>query len=109
MEPTPRYLEFYREIDGLSPFENWFNSLSLDLQSTVARRLDRIKKGLFGDCKPVGDGVTEFRVDVGPGYRFFAGFIASTVVLLIGCDKRDQQRTISIAKALWKRYKQRIT
>jgi putative addiction module killer protein len=109
VEPKARYLEFYREVDGSSPFENWFNSLSLDLQSTVARRLDRIQNGLFGDCEPVGDGVTEFRIHTGPGYRVFAGFIASTVVLLIGCDKTRQERTIPIAKALWKRYEQRIT
>ncbi len=109
MEPKARHIEFYREPNGVSPFEDWVNSLDLDIQSTVTRRLDRIQKGLFGDCKPVGDGITEFRIHDGPGYRLFAGFIANSIVFLTGCDKPRQERTISIAKTLWEKYKQRIT
>jgi putative addiction module killer protein len=61
--------------------------------------------GNFGDCKPVGGGVEELRIDFGPGYRIYFGrqgpFIA---VLLCTGDKRTQARDIVTAQKRWKEY-----
>ena len=51
-------------------FDSWFSNLK-DNQANrrIQMRIDRAEQGSFGDCKPVGEGVSEMRVDVGPGYR----------------------------------------
>ena len=58
--------------------------------------------GNFGDCKPVGDGVLELRVDVGAGYRLYCGRHGQTlVILLCGGDKASQPADIKRAKDYW--------
>jgi len=109
VEAKPRYIEFFRYRDGRCPFAVWVESLPLDIQAAITKRLDRVERGLLGDCKPAGGGITELRLHDGPGYRIFVGFIRIAVIVLIGCDKTSQKRTIPIAKALWKEYKSRIT
>ncbi|MHB1286982.1 MAG: type II toxin-antitoxin system RelE/ParE family toxin [Leptospirales bacterium] len=66
-------------------------------------RLDRIAMGNFGDVKPVGEGVSEIRIDTGPGYRLYFVRQENTVILLLcGGDKSTQDRDISRAKELAK-------
>jgi len=60
-----------------------------------------MQSGLLGDAKPVGDGVSELRVDYGPGYRlYFVRRGTDVVVLICGGDKHTQERDISRAKLL---------
>lgn len=67
-------------------------------------RLDRLQLGLVGDVKSVGEGVSELRVNYGPGYRvYFAQRGAAVVILLAGGDKRTQQRDIKLAVELMHR------
>jgi len=74
----------------------------------IARRLDRLEGGNLGDCKPVGGGVDELRIDYGPGYRVYFGQDGDLiVVLLIGGDKRTQGKDTETAKTCWKDYKER--
>jgi putative addiction module killer protein len=84
-------------------------SLTKDVRATVVKRLDRIERGLLGDYKTLNDGIIEFRIDFGPGYRIYAGLSGVLVIMLGGSDKSEQERTISIAKSLWKEYKQGIS
>lgn len=71
-------------------------------------RINRLRLGNFGDHKVVGDGVFELRIDYGPGYRvYFARDGAEIVILLIGGDKRTQDRDIETAKEYWADYKAR--
>lgn len=64
-------------------------------------RLDRLALGLAGDVKPVGSGVSELRIDYGPGYRvYFKHKGADVVILLAGGDKRTQDRDIQRALGL---------
>ena len=65
-------------------------------------RIRRIElNGNFGDVKPVGDGVSELRINYGPGYRvYFAKRVTRIVLLLAGGDKSTQQRDIKRAKSL---------
>lgn len=65
----------------------------------ILARLGRVRRGSLGDCKPVGAGVSELRVDHGPGYRvYFAQRGQTLVVLLCGGDKRTQDRDIRLAR-----------
>jgi len=67
----------------------------------IAQRIVRLQSGLFGDAKSVGGGVSELRVDHGPGYRvYFVLRRALLIVLLCGGDKRTQNRDIAKARAL---------
>jgi putative addiction module killer protein len=71
----------------------------------VRSRLNRIRLGNFGDCKSVGGGVEELRIDFGPGYRVYYGREgALVVVLLCGGSKKSQARDIVTAQRQWKEY-----
>lgn len=72
-------------------------------QKRIAMRVTRIESGLLGDWKTVGDGVSEMRIDHGPGYRiYFTVREQIIVILLCGSDKADQDRVIKQAKELAK-------
>jgi len=105
---TPREVVAFRAPDGRVPFEEWLDDL--DDKRAVARilaRLARVRQGNLGDCKSVGDGVNELRVDYGPGYRVYFGQKERTlVVLLCGGDKRTQDRDIRLAKQYWREFKE---
>ncbi|MEE4208911.1 MAG: type II toxin-antitoxin system RelE/ParE family toxin, partial [Parvularcula sp.] len=82
----------------------------LDTRAALKIRtaLARIETGNMGDVKPVGQGVSERRIDYGPGYRVYFGHDGDElVVLLVGGSKKRQQRDIDQAKALWADYKAR--
>ncbi len=82
------------EIRKTEAFERWF--IGLRDRKAVARiksRIDRLQLGLFGDVKPAGEGVSEMRIDYGPGYRiYFVQRGREVVILLAGGDKRTQTR-----------------
>jgi putative addiction module killer protein len=70
-------------------------------RSRIAIRIDRLAAGNPGDVKPVGEGVSEMRIDYGPGYRvYFARRGTVLVILLCGGDKSSQDRDIAAAKTL---------
>ncbi len=76
-------------------------------QRTLRLRIRRLETGLYGDCEPVGDGVSELRMFFGSGYRVYFGEDAGNiVVLLCGGDKGSQDRDIKVAKEYWKEYKE---
>lgn len=80
-------------------FDTWLKKLRN--AKAVARIIERLRSaqlGNFGDCEPVGAGVSEMRVHVGPGYRvYFTRRAAVTYVLLTGGDKSTQKRDIKRA------------
>jgi len=80
-------------------FDNWFAGLR-DRQAVrrIQARIDRAEEGFFGDCEPVGEGVSEMRIHCGPGYRvYFAQRGMEIVVLLAGGDKSTQSKDIKAA------------
>ena len=93
----------YATQTGKDPFEAWRDRLKDRVaKASITRRVLRIELGDFGDYRRVGDGVSELRIDVGPGYRVYFGTVGSTVVvLLLGGDKGSQARDIARAKAYW--------
>ena len=105
---TPKEVVAFRAKDGQVPFEEWLGDL--DDKRAIARvlaRLARVRQGNLGDCKSVGEGVSELRVDYGPGYRVYLGQKGQTlIVLLCGGDKRTQDRDIRLAKQFWQEFKE---
>lgn len=83
-------------------FRTWLAGLKdLRAAARIQVRIDRIALGLFGDAKPVGGGVSELRIDYGPGHRvYFAQRGNTMVILLCGGDKRLQAADIQRAKSL---------
>ena len=89
-------------------FDKWLRKLK-DIRAK-AKILFRIQKletdGHFGDCKPVGDGISEMRINYAKGYRvYFKEKENKIVILLIGGEKSSQQRDIDKAKKIWNRIK----
>ena len=71
----------------------------------VRARLNRIRLGNFGDCRSVGGGVQELRIDYGPGFRvYFGRRSSSVVVLLLGGSKKSQAKDIETARKLWREF-----
>ena len=105
---TAKRLVAFRTEEGRVPFDEWL--LDLPDPRAAARilaRLVRVRCGNLCDCKAVGDGVSELRVDYGPGYRVYLGQQGQTlVVLLCGGDKRTQERDIRLAKRYWRQFKE---
>jgi putative addiction module killer protein len=85
-------------------FKDWFSDLrDQNAKRRIAQRIVRLQAGLLGDVKPVGEGVSELRVDYGPGYRvYFVQRGAELLVLLCGGDKSTQDRDIKTAKSMAK-------
>ena len=91
-----------------SRFEKWFGGLKdYRASARIRQRLARLEQGHFGDAKPVGDSVSEMRIDYGPGYRvYFMRSGAVVVVLLCGGHKGSQGRDIEEAKRIAKAWKE---
>ena len=89
-----------------TPFSDWLAALKdAWVVGIVRARLNRIRLGNFGDCKSVGGGVEELRIDFGPGYRVYYGREGSLlVILLCGGSKGTQARDILRAQKYWKEY-----
>jgi putative addiction module killer protein len=83
-------------------FRDWMADLNdIRARARIADRIDRLTLGNPGDVKSVGDGVSELRIDYGPGYRlYFTRRGQRLVLLLCGGDKSTQNRDIDRAKAL---------
>jgi putative addiction module killer protein len=99
----------YQREDGGEPFTDWLSSLrDRAAEARIRVRLRRVEAGNFGDCEPVGDGVTELRIHVGAGYRVYFGRHGKTlVILLCGGDKGSQVADIKRAKDFWAEWKRR--
>ena len=109
MVVEPRTLRIYVTARGVRPFEVWVNSLKdAEAQAQILVRLDRVRLGLLGDWKPVGEGVGELRIHVSRGYRVYFGEDGKRVVILLcGGSKATQGKDIANAKAYWRDYQNR--
>ncbi|MFM2448192.1 MAG: hypothetical protein RIS44_642 [Pseudomonadota bacterium] len=90
------------EVRQTAAYSDWFSSLRDRVaKARIDIRIRRLSLGNPGDVKPVGEGVSELRVDCGPGYRvYFTQKADVFVVLLAGGDKSSQAKDITKAKAL---------
>lgn len=91
------------EVRQTAVFRDWWHGLrDRRAQRRIADRIARIQGGLLGDLKQF-DGLTEFRIDHGPGYRLYAVRRGDVlIILLCGGDKRSQDRDIRRAREMAK-------
>ena len=91
MESQPREILIFETADGRQPFPDWMETLvDNPVYGVILTRLDRLEDGNLGDCRPVGEGVHELRIDWGPGYRVYFGEDGDLIILLGGGTKRTQ-------------------
>jgi putative addiction module killer protein len=90
------------EVVKTDEFNDWLSGLrDIRAKAKVEVRIRRAALGNFGDVKPVGDGVSEMRIDYGPGYRlYFMRRGMRLVILLCGGDKASQDNDIKAAKRM---------
>lgn len=90
------------EVRQTEEFAGWLEALrDVNARARILNRMRRLAAGNPGDVKPVGSGVSEMRIDYGPGYRvYFVQRGKVLVILLCGGDKRTQERDIAKAKTL---------
>jgi len=109
MAEPEKSIRLYLMPNGESPFEVWFDRLR-DRQgkARILTRIARVRLGNLGDWKSVGQGVSELRIDYGPGYRLYLGNEnEELVILLIGGDKGSQRRDIERSEEYWDDYQKR--
>jgi putative addiction module killer protein len=96
------------ELHTSGDFDRWLSELrDRHAKARILVRLDRLARGNPGDVRPVGSGVSEVRIDVGPGYRVYYLQVGSTVVILLcGGDKSTQSRDITRAQRLAEQWRE---
>ncbi len=96
------------EIRETDTFKKWFSSLKdKRAKARIDVRIKRVSLGNFGDVEPVGNGVSELRIDYGAGYRvYFVKRANIIVILLCGGDKSTQSKDIQTAHDLAQRLKE---
>lgn len=105
MPSIPRVILMCHTEDGKVPFQEWlFHQLDTLARARIAARIDRVEDGNFGDVQPIGEGVSELRIDFGPGYRIYFGQKGNEVHLISGGTKATQPTDIAAAKAFWRKH-----
>lgn len=107
MEVRPKSLKIFLTTAGSLPFLDWLHSLKDERGVAIVKaKLLRVRLGNMGHCRSVGEGVSELKIDFGPGYRVYFGQLGDTlVILLTGGNKRTQDEDIKAAKEFWEIYK----
>jgi putative addiction module killer protein len=104
-------IKIYATENGNEPFREWLDSLKdFDTQALIFQRLQRIKLGNFGDCKPIEKGLWELRIHHKACIRIYYARVGQRLLLIVGGgDKRSQQRDITKAKKYLEDYKRRVS
>jgi putative addiction module killer protein len=101
-------LREYLGAGGENQYRAWFMGLDVAAATKVAVALERMAQGNKSSIKGVGEGVLEYRIDFGPGYRIYLGKDGEQLIILLGGGtKKRQNEDIESAKAAWREYKQR--
>lgn len=100
----------YRTEDGREVITEWLADLKdIRARARIAAQVDRLKAGNLGDCKPLLDGVSELRIDYGPGSRVYFGVVGFQGILRpCGGDKRSQDADIDKAVDYLADFKRRV-
>jgi putative addiction module killer protein len=102
-----RTIEFTEYVDahGSSPFAKWFDALDAVAAAKVRVYITRVELGNYSNVEPIGDGLSEIKIDYGPGYRVYFRKEKEILLLLLGgSSKKGQQKAIDAAKLAWKSY-----
>jgi putative addiction module killer protein len=95
--------------NGSDPFEKWLTGIKdIKARAKINVKIDRLSMGNSGSSKPLGGGISELKIDYGPGYRVYYGQSGKFLILLLcGGNKDTQQKDIEIAKEYWINFKRR--
>jgi len=95
-----------KEIRRSNVFDKWLKKLRDDeATARIIARVKRLAEGNPGDVKPAGEGISEMRIDYGPGYRvYYKETGKEIIILLCGGDKRTQQADIAEARKIARLY-----
>jgi putative addiction module killer protein len=105
---TPKQVVEYLEQDGSSPFAKWFSRLDPVAGAKITTALYRMEQGNLSNVKPAGQGVAEYRIDFGPGYRIYLGQDGPVLIILLGGGaKKGQNADIQLARHRWREHKAR--
>src|SRR5579883_268841 len=97
----------YLDAHGRNVYRRWFDGLDVASATKVTVALERIAAGNTSSIKAVGEGVAEYRIDFGPGYRIYFGKDGDQLVILLGGGtKKRQSQDIEDAKTAWREYKE---
>ena len=100
----------YQDDNGGYPFFKWINSLDTRAKLKIRTAIARMENNNFSNIKAVGSGVSEYKIDFGPGYRIYFGKDDETLIILLGGGtKKRQSKDIQNAQDRWKNYKRRKT
>jgi putative addiction module killer protein len=106
--PEAVELRRYQTASGRDVFGDWLSGLKdIRTMAKILARVDRLALGNFGDCKSLGAGLFELRIDWGPGYRVYYAMIGKACILLLcGGDKGKQSADIRRAAEYLKDYRE---
>lgn len=102
------YIFVMFNIEKTTEFDKWLRKINdLTAKAKILFRIQKLEKdGHFGDCKPVGEGIKELKINYAKGYRvYFKEKDGKIIILLIGGDKSTQQKDIQKAKEIWGKLK----
>ncbi|MDE2376739.1 MAG: type II toxin-antitoxin system RelE/ParE family toxin [Bradyrhizobium sp.] len=95
-------------VDGRSPFQEWHDRLHAQTAAFVSVAIARLADGNTSNVKSIGEGVSELKINRGPGYRVYFGWDGNMLVILLGGGtKQRQQVDIDAAQHRWRDYKAR--
>jgi len=97
----------YMKEDGSVPLSDWLSTLrDMQAKTAIRRRIDRFGAGNPGNTRYLRNGVSELKIDMGPGYRVYYALNGQTIVLLLcGGDKGTQVADIAKAVGFWENWK----
>lgn len=109
MQIKQREIQYYETPNGKLPAKEWLSSLKDGLsQAILYKRIRQAGLGQFGKIRNIGDGISELKIDYGPGFRIYYGIHEDKLILiLMGGSKRTQESDIKKAKAYWTEWKER--
>src|ERR1700733_4459825 len=100
-------VKYYQTRTGGQPFKDWRDDLTdKTTKSAIDARIARFRSGNFGKSEPIGEGASESKIHLGPGYRIYYGTDDATIILH-GGDKSTQESDIALAKQFLHDYKAR--
>ncbi len=98
----------YVGATGRNRFARWFDGLDESAASRVKVAIDRMEQGNLSNVRRLPGGISEYRINFGPGYRLYFGMDGDTmIILLAGGPKRRQRKDIATARILWREYRNR--
>lgn len=101
-------LENYVRKSGRVPVDDWLADMNPQARVKIRSKVNRLRYGNFSDCEPVGKGLSELKINYGPGFRVYFGHKNMKILLLLcGGDKSSQSSDIRKAHELWDEFKNR--